>query len=52
MDAAKAIAAAVFYEGDLWNMVYSRHDNVAAVPPEKGPADPDGSRPFPRPVQR
>lgn len=35
MDAAKAIAAGVFYKGDLWNMVYSRHDNVSAVPPEK-----------------
>jgi alcohol dehydrogenase YqhD (iron-dependent ADH family) len=33
MDAAKAIAAGVFYEGDLWNMVYSRHDDVKAVPP-------------------
>ncbi len=35
MDAAKAIAAGFYYEGDLWNMVYSRHDNVNAVPPEK-----------------
>ena len=35
MDAAKAIAAAVFYEGDLWNMVYSRHDHVDAVPPSE-----------------
>ncbi len=35
MDAAKAIAAGVFYEGDLWNMVYSRHDHVDAVPPAK-----------------
>jgi len=26
MDAAKAIAAGVCYEGDLWNMVYHRHD--------------------------
>jgi len=33
MDAAKAIAAGVFYSGDLWNMVYSRHDDVKAVPP-------------------
>ncbi len=33
MDAAKAIAAGVFYEGDFWNMVYSRHDDVKAVPP-------------------
>ncbi len=35
MDAAKAIAAGVCYNGgDLWNMVYSRHDDVRAVPPE------------------
>lgn len=33
MDAAKAIAAGVFYSGDLWNMVYSRHDHVEAIPP-------------------
>lgn len=33
MDAAKAIAAGVFYKGDLWNMVFSRHDHVDAVPP-------------------
>ncbi len=26
MDAAKAIAAGVCYDGDLWNMVYHRHD--------------------------
>lgn len=35
MDAAKAIAAGVFYEGDLWNMVFSRHDHINAVPPQK-----------------
>lgn len=35
MDAAKAIAAGVFYGGDLWNMVYSRHDHVEATPPTK-----------------
>ena len=36
MDAAKAIAAGACYEGgDLWNMVYSRHDDVKAVPPER-----------------
>lgn len=35
MDAAKAIAAGVYYEGDLWNMVFSRHDQVDAVPPVK-----------------
>ena len=33
MDAAKIIAAGVLYEGDIWNMVYSRHDNVTAVGP-------------------
>ncbi|MBI9107949.1 MAG: iron-containing alcohol dehydrogenase [Spirochaetales bacterium] len=35
MDAAKAISAAVYYDGEAWNMVYSRHDEVKAVPPEK-----------------
>jgi len=36
MDAAKAIAAGACYPGeDLWNMVYSRHDDVTAVPPEE-----------------
>ena len=35
MDAAKIIAAGVRYEGDIWNMVYSRHDNVTAVPPKE-----------------
>lgn len=35
MDAAKAIAAGVYYEGDLWNMVFSRHDHINAVPPVK-----------------
>lgn len=36
MDGSKAIAAAALYEGkDLWNMVYSRHDDVNAIPPEK-----------------
>lgn len=33
MDAAKVVAAGVFYEGDLWNMVFSRHDYVNALPP-------------------
>lgn len=33
MDAAKAIAAGVYYKGDLWNMVFSRHDHIDAVPP-------------------
>lgn len=38
MDAAKAIAAGVFYEGNPWNMVYHRHDGSAAdeiVPPAR-----------------
>lgn len=35
MDAAKAIAAGVYYEGDLWNMVFSRHDHIGTVPPVK-----------------
>ena len=30
MDAAKAIAAGVCYQGDLWNMVYHRHDGSSA----------------------
>jgi len=35
MDAAKLIAAGVFYQGDLWDMVFSRHDNSRqAVPPD------------------
>jgi alcohol dehydrogenase YqhD (iron-dependent ADH family) len=34
MDAAKAIAAGVLYDGDPWMMVYSRHDNIVTVPPE------------------
>lgn len=33
MDAAKAIAAAAYYEGDPWQMVCSRHDCATAVPP-------------------
>lgn len=35
MDAAKTIAAGIYYKGDLWNMVFSRHDHVDAVPPIK-----------------
>jgi alcohol dehydrogenase YqhD (iron-dependent ADH family) len=38
MDAAKAIAAGVCYEGDLWNMVYHRHDGTGSdeiSPPER-----------------
>lgn len=35
MDATKMIAAGVLYTGDLWKMVFSRHDNSkAAVPPQ------------------
>lgn len=36
MDAAKVIAAGVYYKGDFWNMVNSRHDgNGASTPPTK-----------------
>lgn len=35
MDAAKAIAAGFYYDGELWGMVYSRHDDVTAIPPQK-----------------
>jgi alcohol dehydrogenase YqhD (iron-dependent ADH family) len=36
MDTAKVIAAGVHYHGgDLWNMVYSRHDEVSIVPPQQ-----------------
>jgi len=35
MDAAKVIAAGVFYKGELWNMAMSRHDTMNAMPPEK-----------------
>ncbi len=35
MDATKAIAAGFYYEENLWNMVYSSHSNVQAVPPTK-----------------
>lgn len=35
MDAAKVIAAGVFYDGDLWDMVFSRHSAISVVPPEK-----------------
>ena len=35
MDAAKVVAAGVFYEGDLWNMVFSRHSVNTAVSPER-----------------
>lgn len=35
MDAAKAIAAGVYYEGELWNMIFSRHDKIDAISPVK-----------------
>jgi alcohol dehydrogenase YqhD (iron-dependent ADH family) len=36
MDATKMIAAGALYPGDLWDMVFSRHDNSkVAVPPSK-----------------
>jgi len=36
MDAAKAIAAGVYYpREDLWDMVYASHSNITTVPPEK-----------------
>lgn len=36
MDAAKMIAAGMLYEGDLWNMIFSRHDGSRpAQPPEQ-----------------
>jgi alcohol dehydrogenase YqhD (iron-dependent ADH family) len=34
MDTAKLVAAGVHYTGDLWGMIYSRHDRCATVPPE------------------
>lgn len=33
MDATKLIAAGVLYEGDLWKMVYSRHDDSVNIQP-------------------
>jgi len=36
MDSAKMIAAGALYQGDLWDMVFSRHDNSRnAVPPSQ-----------------
>ncbi len=36
MDATKLMAAGVLYEGSLWNMVFSRHDDSLSVkPPEQ-----------------
>ena len=35
MDAAKAIAGAVRYSGDIWNMFTSRNDRPVAVPPSE-----------------
>jgi alcohol dehydrogenase YqhD (iron-dependent ADH family) len=34
MDTAKLIAAGTLYKGDLWKMMYSRHDSNATIPPE------------------
>lgn len=34
MDAAKAVAAGFYYQGNLWNMVYHRHDASVTIPPE------------------
>ena len=33
MDTAKLIAAGVNYAGELWKMIYSRHDTFVTVPP-------------------
>lgn len=35
MDAVKVIAAGALYEGELWNMVFSRHDESQAAQPPK-----------------
>jgi alcohol dehydrogenase YqhD (iron-dependent ADH family) len=35
MDVAKITAAGVRYQGDLWEMIVSRHDQEVAEPPEK-----------------
>ena len=36
MDAAKAVAAAVYYEGDIWNMVAHSHSDTTNIkPPSK-----------------
>ncbi len=35
MDAAKVIAAGVFFEGDFWNMVNSSHSGGVSTPPQK-----------------
>ena len=35
MDVAKITAAGVHYQGDLWEMIVSRHDQEVAEPPEK-----------------
>lgn len=35
MDTAKLIAAGTLYKGDLWKMMYSRHDSNATLPPDK-----------------
>lgn len=33
MDTAKLVAAGVNYQGELWKMIYSRHDHIVTVPP-------------------
>ncbi len=36
MDAAKVVAAGVYYQGDMWQMVNKRHDcSEASIPPTK-----------------
>lgn len=35
MDATKVLAAGVYYERPIWDMVCSRHDQAVAVPPVK-----------------
>ena len=35
MDAAKIIAGGVYHDGDPWEMVVSRHDNITVKPPQK-----------------
>lgn len=35
MDAAKIIAAGVYYKEDLWNMIVTKHNQVNSTPPKK-----------------
>jgi len=35
MDTAKLVAAGTLYTGELWKMIYSRHDQSVTVPPEQ-----------------